>query len=57
MAWSMKSDRELIALTRAKFSVDKIARKMEASPKTILKAARRLGLQLPARRKAKVLST
>jgi hypothetical protein len=46
MAWAMKSDRELIVLARAKLSVDKIAVKMKADPKMVLKAAKRLGVRL-----------
>jgi hypothetical protein len=43
MAWSMKSDRELIVLTRAQLGVDTIATKMKASSRAVLKAARRVG--------------
>jgi len=53
MAWSMKSDRELIVLARAKLSVDRIAAKMKADPATVLKVAKRLGInlqRLPAKR-------
>jgi len=48
MAWSMKSDRELTVLARAQLSVDKIATKMKADSKMVLKAAKRLGIRLPA---------
>jgi hypothetical protein len=48
MAWSMKSDRELIVLARAQLSVDKIATKMKADTNMVLKAAKRLGVRLPA---------
>jgi hypothetical protein len=54
MAWSMRSDRELITLARAKVSVDVIAAKMKSDRKAVLKTAKRLGLRLPTRRKAKV---
>ena len=50
MAWSMKSDRELIALARAKVSVDIIVTKTKSSPKTVLKAAKRLGIRLSPRK-------
>lgn len=50
MGWSMKSDRELIQLARAKLSVDQIATKMNADPKMVLKAAKRLGVRPPARK-------
>jgi hypothetical protein len=50
MAWSMKSDRELIALARAKLSVDKIATKMKSRPKAVLKAAKRPGVRLAAQK-------
>jgi hypothetical protein len=50
MAWSMTGDRELIVLARANLDVDKIATKMKADPKMVLKVAKRLGLRLPARK-------
>jgi hypothetical protein len=50
MAWSMKSDRELIVLARAQLSVDKIATKMKADSKMVLKAANGLALGCQHRR-------
>jgi hypothetical protein len=46
--WSMKKDRELIQLARTRSSVDSIAAKLEKPPKSVLKAARRLGLNIEA---------
>jgi hypothetical protein len=42
----MRKDRELIQLARAKLSVDRIAAKLETSPMGIIKAAKRLGLNI-----------
>jgi hypothetical protein len=46
MNWSMKSDRQLVALSRVNLSVDQIAAKMKIDPKRVLKVAKRLGIQL-----------
>jgi hypothetical protein len=43
--WSMKSDRELIALSKTK-TLDAVADHFERSPATILRAAKRLGLSI-----------
>jgi hypothetical protein len=47
--WSMKKDRELIKLGRAQLGVDQIASRLEASPVSVLKVARRLGVSLAPR--------
>lgn len=44
--WSMKKDRELMKLARLNPNVERLAARLGASPKTIVKAARRLGLNL-----------
>jgi hypothetical protein len=43
--WSMKQDRELIALAKSK-GLDAIARQMQRPPETIIKRAARLGLKV-----------
>jgi hypothetical protein len=43
--WSMKSDRELIALSKTQ-ALEAIADKLQRPPSTILRAARRLGLSI-----------
>jgi len=43
--WSIKSDRELIAVSKTK-TLDAIADHFERSPVTILRAAKRLGLSI-----------
>jgi hypothetical protein len=48
--WSMKADRELIALSKTK-SLQGLADQFERSPASILKKAKRLGLSI--KRKAK----
>jgi hypothetical protein len=45
--WSMKKDRELIRLGQAKLSVDHIASRLDSSPVSVLKVAKRLGVKLP----------
>jgi hypothetical protein len=44
--WSMKTDRDLMELARSKMTVDQIAAKLETTPKTVIKAAKRLGLKV-----------
>ena len=44
--WTMKKDRELIKLVRLNPNVERLAARLGASTKTIVKAARRLGLKL-----------
>jgi hypothetical protein len=47
--WSMKKDRELIKLGRAKLGVDRIASRLGTSPVRVLKVAKRLGVKLTPR--------
>jgi hypothetical protein len=58
--WSMKKDRELILLARAKLSVEQIATRLQISPQAVIKIGRRMGiyfsqleLKRNGRRKAK----
>jgi hypothetical protein len=44
--WSMKNERELMKLARAKRSAEQIAKKLDASLPQIFKVARRLGVDL-----------
>jgi hypothetical protein len=44
--WPMKRDRELMALARVNPNIDKLAARLNCSPMTIVKAARRLGLKV-----------
>jgi hypothetical protein len=46
--WSMKNDRELIALSKTK-KLDAIAKHFERPPGTILNAAKRLGVKTKKR--------
>jgi hypothetical protein len=43
--WSMKADRELIALSKTK-TLEAIADQIQRPPATILRAAKRLGLSV-----------
>jgi hypothetical protein len=43
--WSMKADRELIALSKTK-TLEAIADQIQRPPATILRAAKRLGLSI-----------
>jgi hypothetical protein len=43
----MKKERELIQLARANLSVQQIATKTRLAPERVLKAAKRLGFDLP----------
>jgi hypothetical protein len=45
----MKKDRDLIALARAKLSVDRIATRLETSTKSVIKSAKRLGINVGPR--------
>jgi hypothetical protein len=45
-AWSMKKDRDLIQMARAKLSIDRIATKLDTSQMSIIKAAKRLGIKI-----------
>jgi len=45
--WPMKKERELIQLARANVGVEQIATRMKLAPASVLKAAKRLGLDLP----------
>jgi hypothetical protein len=47
--WSMKTDRELLILAREKRTTEQIAQKLKKSVPAVLKAARRLGLNLVER--------
>jgi Mn-dependent DtxR family transcriptional regulator len=47
--WSMKKDRELIELARTNPSVERIAARLDMSPKSVIKAAKRLGIKIGAR--------
>jgi hypothetical protein len=47
--WSMRKDRELIRLGRTKLGVDQIASRLDSSPLSVLKVAKRLGIKLPPR--------
>jgi hypothetical protein len=46
--WSMKKDRELIRLGRSKLGINQIASRLDATPLSVLKVAKRLGIKLPA---------
>jgi hypothetical protein len=46
MSWSMRKDRQLIKLARARLSVEKIAHLLDVSPPQVVKSARRLGVSL-----------
>jgi hypothetical protein len=44
--WTMKKDRELIRLAGTKLSVDQIAARLGTSPESVIKTARRLGINV-----------
>jgi hypothetical protein len=50
--WSMKTDRELIALAKTK-TVDAIAEQLNRPPAAILRKAKRLGLSIKRTAKGK----
>ena len=44
--WSMKKDRELIKLGRSKLGINQIASRLDATPLSVLKVAKRLGIKI-----------
>jgi hypothetical protein len=50
--WSMKTDRELIALSKTK-TLEALADHFQCPPETILRAAKRLGLSIKRTAKRK----
>ena len=44
--WSMKKDRELIRLGRSKLGINQIASRLDATPLSVLKVAKRLGIKI-----------
>jgi hypothetical protein len=51
--WSMKTDRELIVLSKTK-TIEALADHFQRPPKSILDKAKRLGLSIKAQRKVKM---
>jgi hypothetical protein len=47
--WSLKHDRELIALSRQSLSLEAAAERFGAKPEAVLKTAKRLGLSFGRR--------
>lgn len=47
MGRSMKRDRDIVDMARAKLDVEQIATKLKTTPKAVFMAGRRLGIYFP----------
>jgi predicted ArsR family transcriptional regulator len=52
-SWSMKKDRDLIQLAKAKLSADPIAERLKISPQQVRKVAKKLGFYFSRLRPSK----